>query len=115
MQQRECVVADEGRAVVSPDVVVSRASATALVAQADGGALSSASRAALSGFIGRKVSIARFAAVAEELADRYLALWNEPDVDRRRRMIAELWTEDGRHFLQPPQEIRGIAAQPGIG
>ena len=30
-------------------------------------------------------------------------------------MIAELWTEDGRHILQPPEEIRGIAAQPGIG
>ena len=30
-------------------------------------------------------------------------------------MIAELWTEEGRHILQPPQEIRGIAAQPGIG
>jgi hypothetical protein len=52
---------------------------------------------------------------AEELAHRYLALWNEPDADRRRRMIAELWTEDGRHFLQPPQEIRGIAGRPGIG
>ena len=52
---------------------------------------------------------------AEELADRYLALWNEPDADRRRRMIAELWTQDGRHALQPPQEIRAIAAQPGIG
>jgi hypothetical protein len=52
---------------------------------------------------------------AEELADRYLALWNEPDADRRRRMIAELWTEDGRHILQPPQEIRAIAARPGIG
>lgn len=52
---------------------------------------------------------------AAELAEKYLALWNEPDADRRRRMIAELWTEDGRYFLQPPQEIRGIAAQPGIG
>ena len=51
---------------------------------------------------------------AEELADRYLALWNEPDGDRRRRMISELWTEDGRHILQPPQEIREIAAQPGL-
>jgi hypothetical protein len=50
-----------------------------------------------------------------ELAKKYLALWNEPDADRRRRMIAELWTEDGRHILQPPQEIRAIAAQPGIG
>ena len=52
---------------------------------------------------------------AAELAEKYLALWNEPDADRRRRMIAELWTEDGRHILQPPQEIRAIAAQPGIG
>ena len=52
---------------------------------------------------------------AEQLTDRYVALWNEPDAERRRRMIAELWTEDGRHLLQPPQEIRGIAAQPGIG
>ena len=52
---------------------------------------------------------------AAELAEKYLALWNEPDADRRRRMIAELWTEDGRHVLQPPQEIRGLAAQPGIG
>ncbi len=52
---------------------------------------------------------------AERLADRYVALWNEPDADRRRRTIAELWTENGRHFLQPPQEIRAVAAQPGIG
>src|ERR671914_2650357 len=52
---------------------------------------------------------------AAELAEKYVALWNEPDADRRRRMITKLWTEHGRHILQPPQEIRGIAAQPGIG
>jgi hypothetical protein len=52
---------------------------------------------------------------ADELADRYAALWNEPDADRRRRIVAELWTEEGRHLVQPPQEIRRIAAQPGIG
>ena len=51
---------------------------------------------------------------AAELAENYVALWNEPDADRRRRMIAKLWAEDGRHILQPPQEIRAIAAQPGI-
>jgi hypothetical protein len=51
---------------------------------------------------------------AAELAEKYVALWNEPDADRRRRMIAELWTEDGRHILQPPQEIRAIAARPGL-
>jgi hypothetical protein len=51
---------------------------------------------------------------AAALAEKYLALWNEPDADQRRRTIAELWTEDGRHILQPPQEIREIAARPGI-
>ena len=29
-------------------------------------------------------------------------------------MIAELWTEEGRHILQPPQEIREVAARPGL-
>jgi hypothetical protein len=52
---------------------------------------------------------------AEQLADRYLALWNEPDPERRRRMIAELWTEDGSQILQPPQEMREIAASAGLG
>jgi hypothetical protein len=52
---------------------------------------------------------------AEQLADRYVALWNEPDAGRRRRIIAELWTADGSQILQPPQEIRQIAASPGIG
>jgi hypothetical protein len=52
---------------------------------------------------------------AEHLADRYVALWNEPDPERRRRVIAELWTEDGSQILQPPQEIRDMAASPGIG
>ena len=51
---------------------------------------------------------------AAELAEKYVALWNEPDDERRGRMIAELWTEDGRHILQPPEEIRGIAARPGL-
>ncbi len=50
----------------------------------------------------------------QAFAENYLALWNEPDADRRRRMIAALWTDDGRHILQPPQEIREIAARPGL-
>jgi len=49
-----------------------------------------------------------------ELAETYVALWNEPDAGRRRQMIAGLWTEDGRHILQPPEEMRAIAAQPGL-
>jgi hypothetical protein len=52
---------------------------------------------------------------AEQLADRYVALWNEADPERRRRLIAELWTEDGSQILQPPQEMREIAASPGLG
>src|SRR3954451_14716211 len=55
------------------------------------------------------------AKAAEQLADRYMALWSEPDAERRRRMIAELWTEDGSRILQPPQEMREIAASPGSG
>jgi hypothetical protein len=52
---------------------------------------------------------------ANQLADRYVELWNEPDPDRRRAIIAELWTEDGAHILQPPAEVREIASRPGIG
>ena len=52
---------------------------------------------------------------AGQLADRYVALWNEADPERRRRVIAELWTEDGSQILQPPQEMREIAASPGLG
>jgi hypothetical protein len=48
------------------------------------------------------------------LAETYIALWNEPGADRRRQMIAGLWTEEGRHILQPPEEVREIAVQPGI-
>jgi hypothetical protein len=52
---------------------------------------------------------------AAELADRYLALFNEADPDRRRELIAGLWNEDGEHILQPPEEIRRVAAGPGVG
>ena len=34
-----------------------------------------------------------------QLAEKYVALWNEPDANQRRRTIAELWTEDGRFEL----------------
>ena len=39
----------------------------------------------------------------EQLAERYTAVWMEPDRDRRRRAIADLWTEDAIHILQPTQ------------
>jgi hypothetical protein len=55
------------------------------------------------------------AKATEQLVDRYMALWNEPDAGRRRRMVAELWTEDGSQILRPPQEMREIAVSAGIG
>jgi hypothetical protein len=52
---------------------------------------------------------------AEDLADRYVALWNEPDPERRRELLEGLWVEDGSHILQPPEELREIASRPGLG
>jgi hypothetical protein len=46
---------------------------------------------------------------AEAFADRYLAVWNEPDAEERRARIASMWTEDGVH-LAPSHEARGYAA-----
>jgi hypothetical protein len=44
-----------------------------------------------------------------ELAGRYVAVWNEPDAELRRKTIHRLWTEDGAHILQPPEEVRKTA------
>ncbi|WP_067488755.1 hypothetical protein [Actinomadura hibisca] len=49
----------------------------------------------------------------QELAERFVALWNEPDPGLRRKAIEELWAQDGVHLLHPPQEIREMAA--GLG
>ncbi len=37
------------------------------------------------------------AAEVEKVADRYIAVWNEPDAEGRRRAVARLWTEDGTY------------------
>jgi hypothetical protein len=50
----------------------------------------------------------------KDIADRYVSIWNEPDADVRRRTIQELWTEDGRHVLQPPEDVRSTAATLGF-
>ena len=50
----------------------------------------------------------------QDLADRYIAIWVEPDAELRRKAIQELWAEDGAHILQPPQEIREVAAKLGF-
>lgn len=50
----------------------------------------------------------------EDFADRYVALWNEPDADRRRALVAELFLHEGRQILEPPQEIVHRAEQLGF-
>ena len=50
----------------------------------------------------------------QDLAGRYIALWNEPDAALRRKAIQVLWAEDGAHILQPPVEIREAAAALGF-
>jgi hypothetical protein len=42
----------------------------------------------------------------QQLADRYVAVWNEPDLQARRRVIAELWAPDGAHYVRS-RECRG--------
>lgn len=46
---------------------------------------------------------------AQQLADRYVAAWNETDPARRRAAIESLWTEDGQHYVDMRQAI-GFAA-----
>jgi hypothetical protein len=42
----------------------------------------------------------------QDLAARYIALWNETDPTARRRQLDELWSEDGS-YLDPLVEARG--------
>ncbi|MEV4755339.1 hypothetical protein AB0J86_09530 [Micromonospora sp. NPDC049559] len=50
----------------------------------------------------------------QQLADRYAAIWNEPDAERRRAAVRELWSADATHVLQPPQEMRENADRIGF-
>ncbi|MEV0534439.1 hypothetical protein [Kitasatospora sp. NPDC050463] len=51
---------------------------------------------------------------AQQIADRYIAVWIEPDPALRRRLIEAVWAPDGLHVLQPPEEIRDRAAELGF-
>jgi hypothetical protein len=46
---------------------------------------------------------------AQHLADRYVAVWNENDAEKRRQAIAALWTPDGVHYMDT-REARGYDA-----
>jgi hypothetical protein len=43
---------------------------------------------------------------ATELAERYIAIWNETDAGRRRALIAKTWTEDAS-YLDPMMRSNG--------
>ncbi|MFD0856143.1 hypothetical protein ACFQ07_28145 [Actinomadura adrarensis] len=49
-----------------------------------------------------------------DLAERYVAVWNEPDPEARRKAVADLWTEDALMRLAPPQEMRTHATKLGV-
>jgi hypothetical protein len=51
---------------------------------------------------------------AQELAERYAAIWNLADDAKRREAVLELWTTDAVHHLLPPQEVRDRAAALGV-
>jgi hypothetical protein len=46
---------------------------------------------------------------AQQLADRYVAVWNETDAEARRQAIANLWAPDGLHYVKT-REARGYEA-----
>jgi uncharacterized protein len=47
-----------------------------------------------------------------ELMNRYMGLWNEPDAELRRKSITELWVEDGAQFTSQ-NEYHGYKALEG--
>ncbi|WP_165978358.1 hypothetical protein [Actinomadura darangshiensis] len=48
---------------------------------------------------------------AKQVADRYLAQWNEPDAAARSALIREAWTPTAVHVLvNPPEAVRDGAA-----
>jgi hypothetical protein len=46
---------------------------------------------------------------AQDLAERYAAVWNERDAAARRAAIARLWMSEGVHFVST-REVRGYDA-----
>ena len=48
-----------------------------------------------------------------EFADRYLAVWNEPDTAKRHAEVEELLAEDVQHILQPTEDV--LKAVAGLG
>ncbi|MBB4661265.1 nuclear transport factor 2 family protein [Conexibacter arvalis] len=49
------------------------------------------------------------------VVDDYIAVWNEPDPERREALVARTWTEDGTYLdpLMSGEGIAGISAMVG--
>ena len=45
---------------------------------------------------------------AEDLARRYIQIWNETDLAARRAQVAALWIENGTHYVRA-REVHGHA------
>ncbi|GHE16155.1 nuclear transport factor 2 family protein [Streptomyces alanosinicus] len=39
----------------------------------------------------------------DQIVQRYVAVWNEPDAAARKRAVAELWVQDGVEFVEGTQ------------
>lgn len=48
-----------------------------------------------------------------DVIDRYIAMWNETDPDRRRQLIASLWTEECTH-ADPTTRVEGPEGIDGL-
>ena len=49
----------------------------------------------------------------QEIVERYLAAWNEKDASRRRKLVDELWAEDGS-YTDPLADANGRAEIDGL-
>ena len=51
----------------------------------------------------------------KQLVESWVAQWNEPDPERRRRLVREVWSADALHVLvNPPEAVRDGATRLGI-
>jgi hypothetical protein len=48
----------------------------------------------------RRNQLEELAVELNQFADRYVALWNEPDPAKRRSQIADLWVDEGEHYVE---------------
>jgi len=51
----------------------------------------------------------------KQLVDQWIAQWNEPEPRQRRRLVDQVWAEDGYQVMvNPPEGIRATAATYGV-